>query len=175
MSPDDVTQIDMCKEAGLDKIVDENRYSHGTAVASKSVGKIFGVAKNADLVSIKCMLSATDLQEGIELATTHIEGTVEEICRGDNRKDQSVVSISETCLILRFDSREDALSDDLGQGFQAAIQGLFDIGVPVVVSSGNNAPARPRMDRLPSILEADDFPIITVGAVDLDGSREPVS
>jgi electron transfer flavoprotein alpha/beta subunit len=67
------------------------------------------------------------------------------------------------------------LSDDLGQGFQAAIQGLFDIGVPVVVSFGNNAPARPRMDRLPSILEADDFPIITVGAVDLNGSREPGS
>jgi hypothetical protein len=104
MAPDDVVQTDMCKEAGLDKMVDEDQYSHDTAAASKAVGKIFGVAKNADLVSIKCMLSASDLQEAIELATTHIEGTVEEIRQGENRKDQSVVSISMSDTQI-FDSR----------------------------------------------------------------------
>lgn len=62
--------------------------------------------------------------------------------------------------------------------FGKTLKKLLDLGVPIVCASGNNTPKQPRaavIDSLPMVLQADDMPIINVGAAQANGQRLAMS
>lgn len=73
-------------------------------------------------------------------------------------------------------TREEAKQSALGKEFLKEMKKVLNSGVPIVVSTGNSGDkqtGREAVDMLPSVLESDKFPIITVGATTLDGKAWP--
>jgi subtilisin family serine protease len=134
-------------------------------VSSQAVGRKYGVAKAATLVSVKLRSknrSILDFLQGLEAATKHLEGKPE-------RHAKSVVTSS-----LGFKlqmTHEKAKTDPDAVLMRTYFDKLFEMGVPFIASSGNFGDLFKTIDRLPKVLEDPETPIINVGAVDMDGSK----
>lgn len=73
-------------------------------------------------------------------------------------------------------TREEAANDEDAKDIQLALENLFNYGVPVVFSSGNEGDkGRQVIDHIPQVLETDDFPIINVGAATPEGKAASFS
>lgn len=125
-------------------------------VASKALGQKYGIAKNANLISVKLISpknpadrKASDFIQGLEAVANDLAGKTE-------RHGKTVVISS-----LGF-------SNNVGDGnlMRPIFERLFEWGVPFISSSGNTGVFIPDINRLPKTLEGPDMPIINVGAVD---------
>jgi hypothetical protein len=147
---------------------DDSPISHGTGVASKATGQFFGVAKEATLVSVKVVANSQEMITGLSMAYDDIIS--------ENRQRNSVV-----CMALEISrpegyTRDQALASFYGRDVDRALSNLHSRGIPVVVSSGNNALRRPQLDAIPAVLERPGVPIILVGGADMrTGVRAPES
>lgn len=151
-------------------VVDEN-YVDGTCAASIAIGEPFGVALYPDLVVVKVALTVQSFLEGwLEVlnnlgASSALRGhTVVEThhswYRGpDMPKDEQRDLIAHEEQLKNYISR-------LIKQWQ----------VVVVVPATSSSPTSIAIDTFPGILSTEDeFPIIVVGAVNLDGSAKTLS
>ncbi|KAJ4319958.1 hypothetical protein N0V94_003628 [Neodidymelliopsis sp. IMI 364377] len=149
-------QTDGSKGEGQDEDADNSKKeSHATGVASVALGQRFGVAKKATLVSVKCTHKTIDMLTGIELVYTDLA------IKNPARAKKSVVNLSWNL------GNKDIVRDRL----RKAIEPILNIGVPVVVTSGNDRKNSDKSDKAPANLYAADFPIIVVGGTDQNGNR----
>lgn len=139
-------------------------------MASQAVGKKHGVAKGATLVSVKLKTKdrvASDFSQGLE-------AVLQDLSDNPNRQSKAVVISS-----LGFGSStltyEQSLTDPDANVMRPYFEKLFKMGVPFISSAGNRAEIQPTIRRLPKIIQDDDYPIINVGAVGLDGSKAKFS
>jgi hypothetical protein len=150
-------QIQYSIDEGEAEDQDDSPIHHGTMVASKALGKKYGVAKGATLVSVKLRKPSkrinNDFNQGLELILENLLAKTE-------RQSKSVVISS-----LGFGEGKDPKTDDDNATMKRLLKKLFDLGVPFVTSSGNLGNLKPNIHRLPKILEGPDVPIINVGAV----------
>jgi hypothetical protein len=74
-------------------------------------------------------------------------------------------------------TRAEAKNTQIGRELIREINILFSYGVPLVLSSGNEGEQEGRqvIDHMPQVSEAEDFPLINVGAATLDGKAAPLS
>ncbi|KAF2176958.1 subtilisin-like protein, partial [Zopfia rhizophila CBS 207.26] len=162
-------QTQHSKDDGEKNEEDGSAISHGTLVSSQAVGRKYGVAKAATLVSVKLRSKdrrIIDFLQGLETVTKHLEGK-------PDRHAKSVVISS-----LGFKSQmtpEKAKTDPDAGLMRTYFDSLFEMGVPFVSSSGNLGDLFKTIDRLPKVLEDKDTPIINVGAVDMDGNKPQMS
>ncbi|KAH8730501.1 peptidase S8/S53 domain-containing protein [Phaeosphaeriaceae sp. PMI808] len=133
--------------------------SHGTKVASVALGQRFGVAKKATLISVKTTSKAVDNLAAFELVYTDIA------IKNPTRAKKSIVNVSWTL----------GNSANIQSELRKAIEPLLNIGVPVVVASGNQRKSSDSSDEAPATLYAPDFPIIVVGGTDPNGNRDSFS
>jgi hypothetical protein len=150
-------------QEGQQPDVDDDPTSHGTICASKETGQLFGLAKEATLVSVKSRTLFTDIIMGMGHALCHIES--------HGRQHTSVITISKGGTPPGRWTRDQALATAPGQMVKAVLDQLHGLGVPVVVASGNLAPARSKIDTLPGVLGGPGTPLINVGGAQNDGSR----
>jgi hypothetical protein len=137
-------------------------------VSSQALGRKYGVAKAATLVSVKMTSKFKDLDAkmadfilALEAVTTHLESRPE-------RHSKSVVTCSHGWKI-GMDHKK-AETDPAAINMRVYLDRLFEMGVPFISSSGNLGRLFKTIDKLPKVLEDPDTPIINVGAVDADGS-----
>lgn len=52
-----------------------------------------------------------------------------------------------------------------------SIQPILELGVPVVVSSGNQRRTVDQVDKSPAVSYSSDFPVIVVGGTNINGDR----
>ncbi|KAJ4265356.1 Suppressor of the cold-sensitive snRNP biogenesis mutant brr1-1 [Fusarium torreyae] len=131
------------------EFVDAN--GHGTHCAGTIAGREFGVAKDANLISVKVFhtgSSTTDIVlDGYQWAVTNITST--------HRANQSVISMS--------------LGGPPSAALNTAIDRAFQTGILTVVAAGNdNADAR-------NYSPASAPDAITVGAIDINNNRASFS
>ncbi|KAH7131789.1 peptidase S8/S53 domain-containing protein [Dendryphion nanum] len=159
------------RESGEDGNADDSRghaEGHGTPVASIALGKKYGVAKAATLASVK-IIDSVSILEGLELILDDVQDNPDPASK-------SVVLMSMVFREEKFDSPEEARKSDTGAAVTERFGDLMDVGVPVVVSSGNYALlGSPRIDNIPPILEGPDLPLIVVGAATYEGERAAFS
>lgn len=147
----------------MDPVVDDDiADSHGTMVASRALGKKYGVAKGATVIPVKVDIEYDDdFPKAIELIYKDIKANA-------GREKKSVVVSS-----LEFGDHETHAGAQ-NEIMKDYINDLFNLGVPVIVSAGNDGDdtsgTRKNIDALPQVLEDKDFPLINVGAVDYDGT-----
>jgi hypothetical protein len=135
---------------------DNSEKSHGTRVASVAVGQRFGVAKKATLVSVKVLPDSIDILQAID--NVHQDVVFDNPTR------------LEKCVVVcpwSFDTPD----PELAALFRVTFGRLFKAGIPVVASSGNRRRNSDAINRLPQVLSAPDFPLINVGASDVNGER----
>jgi subtilisin family serine protease len=140
-------------------------HSHGIMVASKAVGLKYGVAKEASIVSWQMLPSAgpMELPAGLSDIAKDIR------LKGRQRSSIVVVNLGTP---KQYQRGEDAFRDVEGVMTFDAVGALFNMGVPVVCASGNDADrGRPNIDEIPAVFEDPSFPVINVGAVDSAGKR----
>jgi len=147
---------------------------HSTCSASKAVGNVYGASKHSTLVVVKM----PDYTEG---SMGEITNTIYDHIVSHQRQTTSVVSISwgsdypmppSPTPYSRF--WKDMLKD---------LTELVSLGVPVVVSAGNDALERDAAgnlrllsDKAPAVFaQRDDLPLVVVGNCDNDGHRNKES
>ncbi|KAL1798271.1 hypothetical protein ACET3X_002308 [Alternaria dauci] len=144
--------------------------SHGAQVASKAVGRKFGLAKEATLVSTKLYPKTGDWENAMWLI-------LEDIRNHEGRASRSVVTTSMaigeggwTPEAARNNARNQRL-------YGNDLRALSSLGVPFVMASGNDAkqPNRGDVDQLPMVLQDDDTPLIIVGGSEWNGKRADFS
>jgi hypothetical protein len=155
----------------VDSNVDDTPESHGTMVSSIALGKLYGVAKHATLVPVKVIDALfSDIPEGFREAARHI--------KEHDRESRSVV------VCASGDTRPSDPSDSQQTDMGALVsvigaRALFDLGVPLILAAGNDrnpdTGERQDVDYWPPNLEAENFPMIVVGAADEKGIRYPHS
>lgn len=124
---------------------------HGTHVAGLAVGNVYGVAKNARVVSVAVQPGCSqdgrvsDLISGLDWVLTHHE---------KNGKGPAIVSMS---LIV--------VSSGAGSVLEGMVRDLIDAGIVVVVAAGNFA------DDACNYMPANLDDVITVAAAQLDTVR----
>lgn len=124
---------------------------HGTHVAGLAVGNVYGVAKDAKVVSVAvqpgCQQDGrvSDLVSGLDWVLTHHE---------KNGKGPAIVSMS---LIV--------VSSGAGSVLESMVRDLIDAGIVVVVAAGNFA------DDACNYMPANLDDVITVAAAQLDTVR----
>jgi hypothetical protein len=137
-------------------------------VASLALGQRFGVAKGAQLVSVKYYgPTMAHINEGLRLALQHIIGL--------GREEKSVVvfpnggkQASDPVATIQYDATAQAVYWN--------IQNLMTRGVPVITPAGNDRDeGREEIDFYPSFWEGDDYPIINVAEADVEGVRSTLS
>lgn len=153
------------KDAGEAEDSDGSDASHGTKVSSKAVGKKYGVAKRATLVSVKMRneksRSTADFIKAVEDVVDHLADD----SRADRRSKTVIISS------LGF-SKADPTHTTL---LRPIFESLFALGIPFVSSSGNLGELIPDINKLPKTLAGPDMPILIVGAVDDQRKKTPYS
>ena len=139
---------------------DDNLGGHGSCVASKAAGWKTGVSKNSQLVMMKSLLTAADVNFAFAAALDDI--------MEKGRQGRSVVVYPATS-IETFTARS-ALPRNW-RSVHELIQELFAQNVVLVTAAGNNVARTSTLDTVPAMwaLES-DFPLIVAGAVRLDGT-----
>lgn len=173
----DFIQTSDSEDKGQKKETDDDTGAgHGTAVASKALGKIYGVAKGATLISVKLTDDPAGMSDALELVG-------EAISDDEERAKKSVVIMSKNCIGKEI-SREDAIKTAYGRELAGLLNFILKRRVPVVLSAGNHRgdikendeDKRKKIDTMPPILVDDkDLPLINVGAATLDGKAAPFS
>ncbi|KAF2872898.1 peptidase S8/S53 domain-containing protein [Massariosphaeria phaeospora] len=144
---------------------DEVDNSHGTEVASIACSQAFGVAKSATLVSVKFHGELVDMARAFERVVAHVN-------HPDRLRNSVIVSA-----IGGANPTDPVgiLDDDVAaKEVHKSIQELLRLGVPVVTPAGDDNDennSRPNIDFWPSYWEHDNYPLITVGETEHDGSR----
>lgn len=135
---------------------DSSAIMHGTKVASKALGQRHGVAKGANLVSIKIYDSLGDMLNGF--------GLIEDDMAKKKNQGSSVIMSSLGDTVLATDPSNMVFSLMLEQWFDTLIH---EHGIPLVFAAGNerdesksddNAKRR-NIDMLPGTLQSDEFPL----------------
>jgi hypothetical protein len=148
-------QTQAAAKANKKEDVDDKAKSHGTGVASVALGQRFGVAKQATLISVKSLPDFVDKLESFDMVYADIA------IKNPGRVKKAIVVMSVS--YPPTEGGELALDD--------AIRPLLDLGVPVVVSSGNERQSHDESTNMPAKLYQPDFPIIVVGGTDVNGNR----
>lgn len=168
---DEDFQTGPSKEIGQDGNTDSSLLprGHGTQMASKALGRNYGVAKGATLISVKTTHSGSII-EGFELILEDLSEFHPE------RAGKSVVMMSMVIAEEIFSSPEEARKDVLGIQFTDLFNDIMDLGVPIVVSAGNYGDkGRKDIDNVPPILEGPDLPLMVIGGATESGERAPFS
>ncbi|KAJ5595502.1 subtilisin-like protein [Penicillium hispanicum] len=147
---------------------------HTTGVASKAIGKTYGVAKKARLISVNIAKEKpNEMKSGFQVVVDNIN----EDKKSDNptRYKNSIVVMS-----LGFDNEAWTVNptEDPWKSIESSIDELFDLGVPVVLASGNHNKYFDKTYEVvdyPQTLLSKDFPIINVGCATSDGELLDVS
>lgn len=137
---------------------DDSTVSHGTCVASKAAGAIYGVAKDARLIILKATLSLADIWWALLRARDDI--------RLHNRQMKSVVLLAALARVPYYPGQ------DLEQPWYSVkrlMQELIESDAVIVVPAGNEAGRNKNVDLLPALWESRTFPIIVAGTIDDDG------
>lgn len=140
--------------------------SHGTMVAVKAAGKRYGIAKKATIVPVKIVPSTYEIILGMNMAFQDIKK------RERGRKSVIVMSLGIGKDSEKTD-RDKCLRDPTLSSIMPIIQGLHELGVPIVFAAGNarkdenGQVSRDIIDSFPQVMEnGDAVPIINVGAYD---------
>jgi copper homeostasis protein CutC len=80
--------------------------------------------------------------------------------------------VKKTVVVMSFNLGTDA---NTAVDATAAIKPILELGVPVVVSSGNKRKTVDHSDKIPAVLYAPDFPLIVIGGTDINGNRDTFS
>ncbi|KAI0013932.1 peptidase S8/S53 domain-containing protein [Xylariaceae sp. FL0662B] len=138
---------------------------HGTCTASKAVGSTYGVAKKAMLVVVK-LPRAMELEDFF-LALSALENHFK---ANTDRVKRSVITLS-----LGWAVNPNTILE--AAAIKARIRNLMNMGIPIVVASGNNAndPGRMNVDTIPAVWEAPDYPLIVVGSTNSRGKLSAFS
>ncbi|GJC92598.1 alkaline serine protease Alp1 [Colletotrichum higginsianum] len=148
--------------------INEDSY-HGTCVASKAVGKTVGVAKRANLVTIRIdyTLGEFDLIGAWQAVLNDIK---DKTLRG-----KAVVSASTVTYATKNAERNRELVSKLTE----ILQTIFSMDVPIICAAGNDAAKEGgsiEPNTLPSVLAKNKkLPIIVVGAATADGTMASFS
>jgi hypothetical protein len=133
--------------------------SHGTGIASVALGRCYGFAKKATLISVKTAGGFVDRLQGMKLIAD------------DNAKHPEragkVVVLAPSGV---FDDKDEEIKDV----FKKAYEPLLKKGVAIVVASGNvdEEKKSAEIDHLPMTLsDVNNFPLIVVGAAGKDGKH----
>ena len=147
---------------------DDNISGHGTCVASKVAGYIYGVAKATSLRICKCILQIDSFLRGLLLISNDLKKRSD---NGESVRGHTVIMMTTTWLSDRT-SNEQQLIKSL-QKLMTKYQAV------VVMASGNlvfdDDPAEITPETWPVAAYNDGLPIIIVGAVDLQGNGESYS
>lgn len=139
--------------------------SHGTGVASKAAGELWGVAKKAHIISIKHEPDVVDQLSG---AFQEVEN---DWALNPDRIETSVI-ISTSSDAVKYDDKENPEFDRLIKNW---LKDFADLGVPVVYASGNSASDdfkdRGDIDEFPMVIKDSENQLINVGAANYDGTR----
>ena len=135
------------------------------------MGKLYGSAKKAKLVPVlKGRAHAAQVAEAFSEVVLNIR---EDKAKGDksSRYKRSIVVMSRSVGSVAMLSRRDEFSEEMKREpwktMKNKISELFDLGVPVVLSAGNNGG---EVNTLPKyFFDPVDFPLINVGNADADG------
>lgn len=138
--------------------------SHGTCVASKAVGKTVGVAKRANLVTVR-----VDPTPGEFFFVRAWQAVLNDIEDRD-LQGKAVVSSSTFSHVPQDAEKKAKLVSDMDR----IIRAILGADVPVVCGAGNDAPKSIEPNKLPAIL-AKNLPIIVVGSATADGTMAPDS
>ena len=142
---------------------DPEEDSHGTCTAGKAVGQKYGVAKRATLVVAKmARLQLSEMVECLELVAKDIRLL-------SRRQKRSVVTMS---MAVRFPFDPNS---QIQRRLKARIQDLFDLDVPVIVSSGNDGVNTPEINSVPAVFADNNFPLIVVGSTNTAGIESSFS
>ncbi|KAK4979605.1 hypothetical protein LTR28_003706 [Elasticomyces elasticus] len=145
---------------------DDSEDGHTTCVASKAAGKNFGVAKKAELVSVKTSISdPRDISSIFDQILSDVQKK--------KRQGKAVINLSWGVA--------PPSNGVVPQHWLIAARHLRKLmneeDVIVVGSAGNHRqyPGRENIDRYPKIFAADDFPIINVGNTLANGNANKYS
>ncbi|WQF77493.1 Putative peptidase S8/S53 domain, peptidase S8, subtilisin, His-active [Colletotrichum destructivum] len=138
--------------------------SHGTCVASKAVGKTVGVAKRANLVTVR-----VDPTPGEFFFVKAWQAVFNDI-KEKGLKGKAVVSTSTFTYVPREDKAKAELLSDMDE----IMRKILGEDVPVVCGAGNDVSISIEPNKLPAIL-AKNLPIIVVGSATVDGTMAPDS
>ncbi|MCJ1373008.1 hypothetical protein MMC20_004234 [Loxospora ochrophaea] len=134
---------------------------HGTCIASKAVGQLYGVAKRATIVCVK-------MYQGLLSDLLTVLDQVYLDIHTKNRSAKATVNLS-----WGVSPPTIAIQNAYTDIVKPQIQRLFDNDVVVVASAGNAAleEGRSSVDTLPQTWASDDFPLIVVGNVNNLGEK----
>jgi hypothetical protein len=133
-------------------------------VASVALGQRFGVAKKATLISVKSIKRTNDRLKALKLI--HADLTSSNPLRPYQPDPKKSV------VLMPFNFGTDP---KVAAAVKALIDPLLELGVPVVVTSGNRRTESDQVSRIPAVLYAADFPIIVVGGTNVNGDRHTTS
>ena len=129
-------------------------------MASVAVGQMWGVAKRATLVEVRCDDDLLDQANALLLVAQDIYGK--------GRQSNSVV-VWTTGSAGGGDLRQ--VSEEARRSFERLTM-LHNMGVPVMCPAGNDrTKGRDVVDFWPSIWASEEIPLIVVGETDIDGER----
>ena len=134
--------------------------SHGTCVASKAVGRRYGVSKSSNLVILKVTPAIEDIIWAFFTAHKNILDR--------NRQGKAVITFAYAAYTPSQGNYEISRIKQL-------MQNLFDIDATIVVPSGNYAGISAQINTVPAIWSSWQFPLIVVGAVQRDGYPAAIS
>ncbi|KAF2821808.1 hypothetical protein CC86DRAFT_100900 [Ophiobolus disseminans] len=151
---------------------DEDVLPHGTGLASRAAGKVYGIAKRATIIPVKLFtVSDEEFSEALGLIEEHISSI-------PGRQHKSIVMSAIGWKDALFGGRDtpEEVRDawDLQVRFGNLYKDIINLGVPVVCAAGNEE-GQTVINSLPQLFESDDIPLIVVGAAESDGSRIPDS
>jgi len=139
-----------------------NPSGHGSCVASKAAGAIYGVSKNSKLVIVKSSLLQGDIVYSFSKVLDDI------IDRNRQRK-----------TVVVFAATSNGNSEDWSwRRVKSSIEDLIAADAVIIVPSGNRAAFHRRAKDVftfPAVWEAPDFPLIVAGAVENDGTESVYS
>lgn len=132
--------------------------SHGTCVAGKSLGRKYGVSKQAKLVVAKMYeKSYFELIEALKFIVADIKGR-------PDRKKRSVISMAMTG--PRYNEH-----DPDQKTIQIYLKQLINLDVPIIMGAGNRGKKKghQEVDTILGVFEGLDFPLIVVGSTSWGG------
>jgi subtilisin family serine protease len=136
--------------SGLPSSSNNDCYGHGTHVAGTIGGNTYGVAKNVNLRSVKIGSTFGPVISAVIAGVNWVTS--------DHQNSSSTPAVANMSIEV-----------STGQGVESAVQNAINQGVTVVAAAGNgNSNAN-------SVSPANVAAAITVGAVDWNGFRSPVS
>lgn len=123
----------------------------------------------ATLIPVKMSVShSLDFYEALKLVIADIKAE-------PGRELRSVVTSSRSIGEGHSLSEVRGFKPGLKDLYVTPIEELFDLGVPMVMASGNEGEKVPYIDELPAVIKDEKHPIINVGAVNWWGIRVPFS